>query len=415
MAVWMAVAIALAFGRNVLLASLANLLLCRIFFVDLRWRSATRGFGAPGFMTYWTGAAVCLITWLDAARPAWSPLAVLTFQIDYALIMLSAGIYKFRAGYRSGDGMQFGLANPQWGYWSAWYAKWPPQHWAFRVQNQLAWSVEVVGAVLMLIPQTRLLGALAIALSFVYVATQIRLATLCWVVILGALLFVAAGSPVNNWLPSWSLEPGQMPSAILGIAGSLLPVALGVYLALLPLAHLGLWTNLYARRRLPEPLQRALELYTNLFGLIVWRVFSADHTNFFVRVLLERDDTRRELTRWGWPPWGRFNFVGESIALTSLFTLRRYYPQDEQRFHDRLRRIARTLPYRGGERAVFRVVLLESASDRFREVDAVEYVVEPDSGVIEVRQLDATRPIEGVTSHSPIHTAARPGTYAPAR
>ena len=40
----------------------------------------------------------------------------------------------------------------------------------------------------------------------------------------------------------------------------------------------------------PGRLQRALEWYTNLFGIIIWRVFSADHTDFFVRIWSQTAD-----------------------------------------------------------------------------------------------------------------------------
>ena len=47
-------------------------------------------------------------------------------QVDLALIMLSAGVYKFTAGYPRNHGMELGLCNPMWGYWWKWYAARPP-------------------------------------------------------------------------------------------------------------------------------------------------------------------------------------------------------------------------------------------------------------------------------------------------
>lgn len=45
--------------------------------------------------------------------------------------------------------------------------------------------------------------------------------------------------------------------------------------------------NFYAGRSLPAPLQHALQRYTNLFGIIIWRVL----VNFFIRI--SRDAARR--------------------------------------------------------------------------------------------------------------------------
>src|SRR5712692_992178 len=56
MGLWMAAALLLIAGRFTVAASLANLLLCRYFFIAMRWKGALRGMGAPGFMTYWMAA-----------------------------------------------------------------------------------------------------------------------------------------------------------------------------------------------------------------------------------------------------------------------------------------------------------------------------------------------------------------------
>src|SRR5438477_1147709 len=98
--IWFSCAIALTFGRFTVWAALINLILCRYFFVHMRWKGILRGMGAPGFMAYWLAAVVCL---LDVTR-RWAsdvfPLALLAAQVDFAFIMLSAGVYKFTTGYR---------------------------------------------------------------------------------------------------------------------------------------------------------------------------------------------------------------------------------------------------------------------------------------------------------------------------
>ena len=61
MIAWFGCAVALIFGRWTVVAALINLLLCRYFFVHMRWKGVLRGMGAPGFMTYWLSAAVFLL------------------------------------------------------------------------------------------------------------------------------------------------------------------------------------------------------------------------------------------------------------------------------------------------------------------------------------------------------------------
>ena len=237
------------------------------------------------------------------------PLALLAAQIDFAFIMLSAGVYKFTAGYPHNHGMELGMCNPMWGYWWRWYASKRPNSPAFWTLNQLAWTTEIVAALLMLIPATRELGALLIIGSFAFIATQIRLGFLCEMVMVSALLFMSPSQFVGGRLDAMlgaAVPPAPAASEPLT---TILGVAIGAYLVLLPLAHAGLYYNFYAGRSLPHPLQRALERYTNFFGIIIWRVFSVDLVNFFIRLSRRRGDEQIALRPLG--SWPRFNHVGE--------------------------------------------------------------------------------------------------------
>jgi hypothetical protein len=413
--VWFASALALAIGWAVVPAALANALLCRYFFIHMRWRGVLRGMGAPGFIAQWLGVAVAVLEWSARHAPGAHGLALLVIQVDFAFIMLSAGVYKFVAGYRTGNGMELGMVNPEWGYWWPFWGRQRTDAWWFRLFNQLAWSTEVVAAVLMVVPQTRLLGGLLILVSFVFIASQIRLGFLCEMVMVGCLFFVPAGSGVDGWLRAVSgaaptaVAPAPVPAA----AASLLAAALWFYLAALPFAHAGLSYNLYLKRRLPGALQRLLEQYTNTFGLIVWRVFSADHTNFFVEIEERKvDGTRRLVSAWGHGL--RFGHVAESITVTTLFTTLKYYPSQRDVFVDRLLRYARTVPRAPGSLLAFRYVGIVKRDGDFEHVPAAEYLVNVERGTVDERVLDDSVPVRGLVAESPVHEAVRPGSYAPA-
>ncbi len=114
-----------------------------------------------------------------------------------------------------------------------------------------------------------------------------------------------------------------------------LTVFLWAYIALLPFAHLGLSANLYRRRALRPPFQRALERYTNAFGIIVWRVFSVDVVGFFIKIhRAPRADLSQQtlVSRWGWSNGLRYAQVAEAIAVTTLFTTLKYYPSNNALF-----------------------------------------------------------------------------------
>ena len=80
MGLWVACAALLIGGRWTVMASLLNLLFCRYFFVAMRWKGVLRGMGAPGFMTYWVGAAVFLLEYTSKYAPALRSLASTSWQ-----------------------------------------------------------------------------------------------------------------------------------------------------------------------------------------------------------------------------------------------------------------------------------------------------------------------------------------------
>src|SRR5437870_6331286 len=186
---WICATACLVIGRFVVAAALANLAINYYLFISMRWRGVLRGMGAPGFMAFWLGAAVFLLELTARHAPAVRSVALLTLQVDFALIMLSAGVYKLVAGYTTGDGMDLGMVNPAWGYWPRYWSRRRTDDPAFRLLNHMAWTTEVVAGVAMLFPATRFVGALAILISFVFIATQIRLGFLCEMVIVCCMLF----------------------------------------------------------------------------------------------------------------------------------------------------------------------------------------------------------------------------------
>ena len=417
--VWFSSVTLLTLGYWTTLAALINLILCYYFFVRMRWKGILRGMGAPGFMAYWLAAVVFLLEYALHHQPSLMPLVLLVAQADFAFIMLSAGIYKFNAGYASNHGMEGGMVNPQWGYWWWIYQKVSPRHPLFPFLNHMAWSLEVIAGVLMLLPPTRFIGALLMLGSFVFIATHIRLALLCEMVIVCCLLFFYPGSygdrVISFLVPSVAV-PAVVP--LPNVFDKLIEIFLWLYLVLLPLAHAGLFYNFYKRRSLPAVIQRALETYTNIFGIIIWRVFSADHTNFFLRVY-ERpraggNSERAVVSRFGISGASlRYNHVGESIVLTTLFTTLKYYPSNNKIFHERLLRYARTVKLAPDSILDFDYVTIRKADDRFEFVTVATYTVDAAAGTIDENLFDPSFSVRATLSGSPVHEGVKPGSYVP--
>lgn len=421
MGLWYVCAFNLMIGRDTVLYALINLCLCWYFFIFMRWRGILRGMGAPGFMSYWMAACVLA---LEAGRHldpsgVLLPMALLAFQVDYAIIQGCSGFYKFQAGYPKNDGMQLGMANPWWGYYWRYFKALPHDHLLYKFLNHSAYLTQMIAAVLMLIPQTRLLGAFMIAASFVFILTQIRLGVLCEMVIMGSFLFIPAGSQPDRWLTSLMGASPEVPQSLSAMPPWLamgLAVFLGIYIALLPFAKVGQWYNFLARKRLPSLLQTALERWTNAFGIIIWRVFSVDVVNFYVRVF-QRDPAGNEVeyTTFGKFDWGnrwRYFHVGEFVCFASIFTTLKYHPSNSDLFTTKLVRYARTIPCEPGGRLRFEYHSLLRSDQEIRHQKQADFIVEPYSGSVEVQRFGDVD-LKAAAATSPVHEGAKPGSYAP--
>lgn len=419
LAVWMIAAVMLALSPNPVLPATINFLFARYYFIHMRWKGVLRGMGAPGFMTYWLAVVVLLLEFTSRYTPESRPLAILVAQVDFAFIMLSAGVYKLASGYAHNEGMDYGLVNPQWGYFWRGYRQLRPDHPIFRTLNHLAWSTEIAAAVLMLIPATRFLGGLLILVSFVFIALQIRLGFLCEMVIICTLLFFHSSSLGARLIDSWLVATQAPASSRAGTLGFITSLGLWSYLVLLPIAHAGLAFNFYFKRRLPAVCQKLLERYTNAFGLIIWRVFSVDVVNFYALIYRQRPSmpqTRTLVSRYGWRGGFRFSHVGESIAITSLFTTLKYYPSNSVLFRDRLLRYARTVPHNPAEELVaFEYIAIVKTTDRFEFTPIAEYLVDVSRSAVDRQPLNEAGSVHAAHPGSPIHEGTRPGTYAPLR
>jgi hypothetical protein len=416
---WFASAIGITIGKFTVPASLVNLAFCYYFFVHMRWKGVLRGMGAPGFMTYHFAAATFLMELTSTSAPSLRSTALLLVQADYALIMLSAGLYKMTAGYPSGNGMELGMVNPQWGFFHRFFSRFSPKNPMFFVLNQLAWSLEVLAAIMMFVPPLRMWGGLLMVASFAAISMKIKLGNLCGIVIIGGLMFVPPESAIDVALSSL-VSNSLLTHAGTPLAGPLyhlLAAGLTTYLVLLPFAHAGLFFNFYAKRSFPAVLQRVFERYTNLFGLIIWRVFSSDHTNFYIHVYRAprvSPETLTSLSDYD-RPRGRFRHVGECIALTSLFTTLKYYPSNNAIFQERVLRYSRTIPHGAHEVVVFRYFSLRKGAECFESVLAAEFVVDVAAATVEERALTTDVSVRRASNSSPLHEGRRPGSYVALR
>lgn len=420
-ALWLLSTLAIALGILLPIAALINFALARYFYVNLRWHGILRGMGAPGHMNQWLSALMLgfgLADALDATGVLRTAL-VFTFRLDFALIMIIAGVYKVTAGYPRNEGMERGMVNPYWGFWWPMYKRVHPRSSIFAMCNHLAYLTEIGAGVMMLIPPLAVWGALALVMSFVFIAANIRLTFLSEAVIAGCLLFVSPGDLFDRALTAWLHAAPAVPAhtAAGAIASSVLAIALYVYAAALPLAYAAMCYNFYARKRLWEPLQVLVDWWQRTFGLILWRVFTIDVTNFYVLVYGEdRASGKRRLISEIKPfdIWrgARYSHVAEFICLASIFTTLKYFPHDAALFEKRVRRYVGSIALESGERALFEyVAIMKTETYEFTPVREFRY--DPQTNELSETALVPEYDVRCGASTSPVHAGATVGTYAP--
>jgi hypothetical protein len=406
---WTLCATALIAGIAVLPAALAVAVLSYYFFLRLRWKTILRGMGAPGHMNYWIASFIALLA-LSDALPASVPLRPLTaaaFRVDFALIMIFAGIYKLTAGYARGDGFERGLVNPWWGWWSAWLVRLSPRNPMFSLLDHAAYAAEILCGISFLIPPVAPYGALLLGLSFLGIGAAIRLTFLAEMVAASCLIYVWPGTAPDRFFATVFSAPatphfGGVAAAGLAWVLCAVPIA---YVSLLPLGYAVMCANFYFRRRLWEPVQRFFDAWNGAFGLILWRVFTNDIICFFCEIFERRGDGSEHPVRERL----RFNHVGEFICLASLFTTLKYYPNDPGLFRARILRYVKSL-HRGV--AVFRYYRIERQAS-FVYLPIAEFEVDAQAGTVRQRALDTRFDVSATEAGSPIHTTGRPGSYAP--
>ncbi len=417
---WFAAGCWLLADQHTVLAAFVCLLWSRVFFISLRWRSISRGMGAPGFMLYWLAALIFFLEWTRFYDPAgWlRPLVILTFKVDFAVIMICAGQYKLFAGYPQNNGMERGMVNPWWGRLWKFYRKFPPRSVVFRFFNHCAYLTEIVAGLLMLFPPTAEIGALAMAASFIFIFIHIRLGFLCHTVMVCCFLFCVPGGLVDRFLPQ-TTELTEVSAGILPLALNYgMAVFLICYLVLLPFMKAGQYYNFYAKKKLPQAWQSFQDRWTNLMGIIIWRVFTIDNTNFYVHAYFENRETgeRKLYSKPGEYDLAsglRYIHVCEFVCFVSIFTTVKYFPSNSPLFQKKLWRYAKTIPCPPDSVLVFQWVDIKKHDDHFEDVPSREFRCDLRAEEITVVDLEDGSSVTDNLRYSDLHEGSTVGSYAP--
>jgi len=314
--------------------------------------------------------------------------------------------------------MDYGRVNPYWGYHWRFLRKARPNDLLSRGENFLASIVEIGGGILMLLPYdpARLIGAFLITVSFIYVSLFIRLGRLAWLMALLPAIFL----PGLLSSAMQSIPIIQLPAAGLTVAA----LPFWIFIAILPLIKIAQYLNLFWNKQLPGSLQKICDKIANTIPVIIWRVFTPDLTNFFVRVKGVRaqevvpvatEEATYNYTCWqdSWVK-NRFLHVTESIALVSIFTTLKYFPSRPDLFNEKLLRYAASINAsftEPCERFDFEYIAIEKTPQSFHHRHVLTYIVDVVQNSVTRESIDPEFDPSKPARRSPIRESLGSGTY----
>ncbi len=400
------------------------LLLFRYFYIYSRWNSLLRGVGAVGFMPHW----VTFYLFLLESSLKVQDHGLLTEHFlrmarwDFAFIFICAGTYKGLTGYFQGEGVEYGLANPIWTYFYSFFKKTDPKNKIYRTLNIAASIGQISIASSLLIPGLQTLGALGLMGGFTTISIFFRIGRLGPLMVAIGLLFLPElgfhfGHPAHLQSQTWNVSSSAISLSILNILYTLT----WIYIGLLPIVKIVQYMNLFFNISLPPLLQTAFNRYTGFFPIIIWRVFTTDLTNFFVRIYKQTTpeiELVTENTVYRLPYWENFALqyrylhVGESVCIATLFNTIKLFSSRPELFHDKLLRYAATIPNPEQVPLRFQYVLLTKGTEKHMNYTPIaNYFVNVKTHTITEEKLTSERTVATKAKFSPIRESTGYGSY----
>tara|TARA_Y100001980_G_C14555172_1_gene343167 strand:+ start:4693 stop:6126 length:1434 start_codon:yes stop_codon:yes gene_type:complete len=328
-------------------------IICRHYFVNGRWRSLFRGGGAPGLMSHFILFYLLLyeLSFIIDKTFDLSSYVTMMLRVDFALIMLCAGVYKALSGYFDMNGMEYGMVNPAWSYWHKYLKLISSDNKLWHIQNLFASIGEIFIGISLLIPSLASLGASICIFSFLYLIPILRLGRLAFLMVIIPLLFLK-----DFGLYELSTSNFNFNDKLNYILLESFPVFAYGFCFLLPIIKIMQYYNLFLDRRFPKSLQLIFDRIALFYPIIIWRVFTKDVINFFIRISQIDKTTNieypiiNENTTYNYCNWDniklkfRFLQVTESITIVTIFNFLKYYPSKKDIFKKRLLQYTSTLP-----------------------------------------------------------------------
>lgn len=384
---WILASTSLMMGWYPLLSLLILLTLFRHVYINRRWDNMIRGGGAPGIMSFFTVSYFSLIeigAYIDPTLPQY---ALNIMRIDLGVIMICAGAYKFGAGYLRGEGFEYALVNPIWSHGFQYFWKLKSHPYFHFFLNASAVLGELGSGILLLFPTTAIWGASILIFIFLVNGFILRLGRLPFLMMALGLL----------WLPSFGgtsfvgnsiLDPSLAFPIALTIKGIL---AFYAFL-ILPLAKIMQYMHYFSDYRMPRSLSRVLQFLIKHIPIVMWRVFTPDIINFFVRIYKYENgkkvlflDEKSYLYNRGLKSIFRnlrYLNVLESVVLSNIFMMYKYFPTNLKLFKEKIKVHAKSLEEDRFAVYEYEYVAVHKSSPTFEYIPVMNFQVDLEENLV---------------------------------
>ncbi len=352
-AVWFVSSLSLMLPMNNWIAPLILCIIFRFFYIHSRPTNLFRGGGAVGMFPAFIATSIFISELMINFNFSWVSISTfLNFMLFHVgVVTLCAGIYKLSSGYLKGEGLEYALYNHMWSYWGFYFKnkKLPPRFLIVITDYFIALNQLIIG-ILMIFPETRDIGTIMLSFGFLILFLILKLGNLCLLVGVYSLLFIDYFKIYSmsfreyyflNVLDLAAIED-SLTSVYIFLATSYISIKLLHY------------AQFYFRLSLPIPtfLRYLIEKISFYAPILIWRVFSADIINFYIKVEEEsKNGNRYRLNPDNFYNRNASNFfakirffhVAESCVLSSIFLSVRYDKKNFEEAKEKLLRYICTL------------------------------------------------------------------------
>lgn len=421
---WLICLISILLDFHRLLFSFILIPIFRYYFISTRWSSLLRGGGAPGYMSYYS-LLIILLSELSFILPTGNHVWLgYLIMLDFGTIILCSGIYKSLSGYLKSDGMEYGLANPMWSYFFKYFSKISPNNTFFKVQNYTACLLQIFAGLCILLSPINVyfgfIGGTIVFMSFLYLIPLVRLGRLATIMMSISILFIP---DLKFSLFSTSQSNPQTVHIIqFNCLNDFFKIIYLTYLPLLVIIKFTQYLNLFKNIYWSHKINSLLSKIANFFPVIIWRVFTPDVTNFYIKIkiqnkidksveILDENNIYSYFTNYSF--WNKFRFlhVMESIALTNIFNSLRYFKNNQRLFIERLLRYSKTFPNHTDKIITYDYILIEKTIKTFEYKLLKSFIVDTKNGSINSIEMNNSELISKSSTYSPVHVTNGFGHY----